>query len=441
MQKKKRVFWLLCMMIAMLALPVKARAAQDTYQLTNVTKPTGIKQGAVFSLRGTVTCTNPIQQICVAVYNASKTQIMQRYIATPNQQTFNLAQADPYIMFDRLSPGTYYYSIYSRGSVSVKLILDQKFTVTGKGQIRIVNPKPSADFSIIQGSSYAIGGTVVSSYPLSAVRTMITNSSGKTVYMHTVQSNAASYKLDNSELDMEMSFDKLPAGTYKFRVIAADNQGTVANLVYRTLTVKASTGNTNAGTTGTGNAVTNNKDYLNTDEAVAVPAGYVARTTRPQVNNPYFYSANYNIYYKYDSLAPTAKPYYGKIYVRGNCTWYACGRAMEIVARAEGNIANVQAIFGGDPVGIYQSNVAKGKFKYGKTPKIGALAIFNYGPSGDAHIAVVENVVNGVPYVSESGYTESALAPNALRTNIVFQYQSIYNWASGRSLLGYIYLI
>lgn len=447
MQKEKRVFWLLCMMIiAMLAMPLSARAAtQDAYRLSGVTKPTGLKQGAVFSVRGTVTCSNPIRQICVAIYNASKTSIVQRHIATPYTKTYNLAYSDPYILFDKLQPGTYYYSIYSRGSVSVRLIVDQKFTVTGNGQMRIVNPKPAADFSINRGGTYAIGGTVVSTYRLSAVRTAVTDSNNKYVLLHTVKPNTTSYKLENSPLDSAMQFNKLPAGTYKYRVIAADAQGTVATLVYRTLTVKGTAAVT-SGTTGNASATGSNtaasdKTYLNTTENVQTPAGYAARTSRPQITNPYFYNARYNIYYKYDSLAPTGKPYYGNMYVRGNCTWYACGRAMEIVARAGGNIANVQAIFGGDPVGIYEANVAKGKFKYGKTPKVGALAIFNYGSNGDTHIAVVEKVVNGVPYVSESGYTESKVAPNAQRTNIAFYYQSIYNWAGGRSLLGYIYLI
>ena len=171
------------------------------------------------------------------------------------------------------------------------------------------------------------------------------------------------------------------------------------------------------------------------------PSGYKARTGRPAVSNPYYYNSSYNIYYKYNSLAPTGKKYYANYYVLGNCTWYACGRAMEIVASAGGNISRVQQIFGGDPVGIYNTNASKRVFSYGTSPKIGALAIFNYGSSGDAHIAVVEDIVNGVPYVSESGYAFGTTVPAADRSNIVFKYQSIYNWAGGRQLLGYIYLI
>lgn len=438
MQKRKRVFWLLCMMILLLvAMPATAQA-KAKYKLSGVTKPTSINKGGVFSIRGTILCNKPMKEIRVTIYNATRTTCLQRYVAKPNSTSFNIAQADPYILFDKLSPGNYYYAVKVKSVGAAKTVICQKFTVTGRGQIKIVNPKPSADFSIDQGKTYSIGGTVTSTYNIAGLRAMIINSSGKSVYVKTVKPNTTSYKLDNSELDAAMLFNKLGAGTYTYRVIAVDNQGTKATLVNRKLTV-----NGNAVTPGsTGNdAVTQPSDYLNTSQTVPTPAGYAARTTRPAANNNFYYNANYNIYYKYNSLAPTGAPYYGEVYVLGNCTWYACGRAMEIVARAGGNISNVQAIFGGDPVGIYYANMAKGKFKYGKEPKVGALAIFNYGVTGDAHIAVVEKVVNGVPYVSESGYSEGATKPDEDKSNIVFKYQSIYNWAGGRNLLGYIYLI
>ncbi len=441
MRSKKRLFWLLCMLLVLLAMPVSARAAQATYKLTGVTKPTSIKKGGFFSLRGTVTCSKMIKEIRVTVYNATKTKCMQRYIAKPMSTTFNIASADAYIMFNKLEPGNYYYNIKSKAKgCASKVILSQKFTITGKGQIKIVNPKPSANFTINQGGSYSIGGTITSTYKLSGVRALIINSSKKNVYVKTVKPNTTTYKLDNSEVDAALLFDRLPAGTYKYKLIAADNQGTKVTLVYRTLTVKSTGTAVTPGSTG--NAVVQHPaDYLNANTAVTAPAGYAMRTTRPAANNNFYYNKTYNIYYKYNSLAPTGSPYYGKIYVLGNCTWYACGRAMEIVANAGGNIANVQAIFGGDPVGIYHTNVAKGKFKYGKEPKVGALAIFDYGPTGDAHIAVVESVVNGIPYVSESGYSEGTTKPNAQKSNIIFKYQSIYNWAENRNLLGYIYLI
>lgn len=441
MRKKRKWLWILCgILMLMLALPVTANAAATKYKLTGVAKPKTIKKGGFFSLKGKITCNKKMKEVRVTIYDAKGKKCYQRYIAKPKSKVFNLAQADPYIMFDRLAVGTYYLKVRCAVSGGKKFVVNQKFTVTGTGKIKIVNPKPASDITINQGGAYSIGGKITSTYKLSGVTASIINSSNKNVYVKTVKPNKTSYNVDNGPLDAAMLFNKLPAGTYKYKLTAVDNQGASATLIYRTVTVKGTATNVDPGSTGS-KPVVNPGDYLNTDAPVTRPAGFVARTTRPAANSKYYYNANYNIYYKYNSLAPTGKPYYGKVYVLGNCTWYACGRAMEIVAGTGGNVAKVQSIFGGDPVGIFNSNAAKGVFKYGTEPKIGALAIFNYGASGDAHIAVVENIVNGVPYVSESGYTETTTKPNTAKSNIIFKYQSIYNWAGGRSLRGYIYLI
>lgn len=445
MQKKRKWLWLLFgVMVLMLALPVSAKAATATkYTLSGISKPSTIKKGGYFSLKGKITCNKTMKEVRVTIYDISGKKCYQRYIAKPKSKTFNLAQADPYIEFNKLGVGIYYLKVRCTVSGGKKVVVNRKFSIVGTGTIKIVNPKPAGNVSINQGAAYAIGGTIKSTYKLASVTASITNSSNTTVYTKTVQPKKTSYSVANTALDSAMLFDKLAAGTYKYTLTAQDSQGKKVTLISRTITVKATTNgsNTTPGSTGGNGSNGNTGDYLNTSGAVTIPANFTPRTTRPSASSPYYYNGSYNIYYKYNSLAPTGKPYYGNVYVLGNCTWYACGRAMEIVANAGGNIAKVQSIFGGDPVGIYNSNAAKGVFEYGTTPKIGALAIFNYGSSGDAHIAVVENIINGVPYVSESGYTESTTQPNAAKSNIVFKYQSIYNWAGGRSLRGYIYLI
>lgn len=434
MQKKKRkMLWLLCVMAFMLAVPVTAHAAASkaSFKLSGFTKPSSIQVGSTFSLKGTITCSKTLKQVRVMILDSNKKKKLQLYTARPQQTTYNLANADPYMLFDRLKIGTYYLKIRCFCDDGEKNVVNKKFHIVGAGKIRIVNPKPSSNVSIAKGSSLNIGGTITSTYKLTSVTAAILNSNKKVVYKKSVNPKATSYTV-GSVMDNAMLFDKLAAGKYIYRLQATDSQGQTAILINRTITVTGSGQETQTNVnTGT---------YLNTTEAVVVPAGYVARTGRPAATNKYYYKKSYNIYYGYAGLAPTGTATGGG-YVLGNCTWYACGRAMEIVARAGGDIQKVKNIFGGDPVGIYKENLAKGLFKYGKTPKIGALAIFNYGASGDAHIAVVENIIDGVPYVSESGYTFGSTKPNAKKSNVVFKYQSIYNWAEGRDLLGYIYLL
>lgn len=446
MRKKRCLLWLMLTLVLMLALPVQAKAASVKYTLTGVSRPASIKLGSFFNVKGTVKCNKKLKEVRVMIYNSTGKKCLQKFSAKPNAKTYNLKAADPYIIFDQLKVGTYYYRIWCKTTTGkTKTVLSKKFTVVGTGKIKIVNPKPSADVTMNEGSAYAIGGKISSTYKLAGVTASIIDSNNKTIYNKSVTPNAKSYTVTNSVLDSALLFDELEEGSYKYKLRAVDSQGTAATLVYRTIQVNGD--NNTAVTPGsTGGIPAVGELYLNTSEKITAPKGYTARVVRPAATNKYYYNKNYNIYYAYNSLAPTGKKYYTdskkrSYYVTGNCTWYACGRALEIVALAGGDINDVKAIFGGDPVGIFNANKKKGKFEYGTTPKIGALAIFNYGSGGDAHIAVVESVINGVPYVSESGYTVSKTKPDAEKSNIVFEYQSIYNWAGNRNLLGYIYLL
>ena len=438
MKTKRRLLVMLCMFMLMITVPVSANAAY-TVKKTGITVPVSIKKGSFFNMKGTITCNMKLSKVVCTIYNSTGKTCLQRYEEKIDSYTYNLAKADPYLTFDKLPVGYYYYRICCYNSNNkYKRIVSKKFQVKSPGTIKIVNPVPSANKSIKQGRTLAIGGKITSTYKLGSVTGKLINSSNKVVFSKTVKPNTTTYSLANSPIDNALYFERLAPGVYTYRVNAVDIKGTNVVVLQKKITVEKSDTST-SNTTGS-NPYSGNSTYLNYTGTVTVPAGFTPRTSRPASTNKYYYNGTENIYYKYNSLAPTGKAYYGSQYVLGNCTWYACGRAMEIVAQAGGNTANVKAIFGGDPVQIYNTNVNKQIFSCGKTPKIGALAIFGYGASGDAHIAVVENVIGGVPYVSESGYTVSSTVPNSDKSNIIFKYQSIYNWASGRELVGYIYL-
>lgn len=441
MRTKRKILLLLCMLVLVFALPIQTQAAKaNKIRVVDATKPTTLKQGSFFSMKGTVRSNKIIKELRCTIYDSTGKKCLQRFVTYPNAKTYDLRRADPYLLFDKLPVGKYYYRVLVINKEKYqKRVISKKFEVIGNGKIKIVNPKPSGNLTMNEGKAYSLGGKISSTYTLGSVTGKIIDSeTGKTVYSKTVKPKSKTYNLKDSVIDSAMLFNKLKAGVYKYELVAVDTKGTSVRLIYRTITIKGTTmGNTSTNSTGSSG---NTGNYLHTSGTVTVPAGFVKRTTRPTADNKYYYNKNNNIYYGYNSLAPTGKLMSDKKnYVTGNCTWYACGRALEIVAKAGGDISKVKAIFGPDPVGIYNMNVAKGAFKYGSKPKIGALAIFNYGSSGESHIAVVEDIIGGVPYVSESGYTISTKKPTA--STIVFKYQSIYNWAAGRSLKGYIYLV
>lgn len=151
-----------------------------------------------------------------------------------------------------------------------------------------------------------------------------------------------------------------------------------------------------------------------------------ARTERPSGKNAWFYS-DINPYFTQVGLAPKPTPVNG-VYVTGNCTWYAWGRASEIAGEP-------LALGAYDPLGMYEDAKGSGRYRTGMTPAVGALCIgySAYNP----HVSVVERIVGDQVFVSESGYEESLTWPGYDKIN--FHYGKLESWMVG-GVYGYIYV-
>lgn len=114
------------------------------------------------------------------------------------------------------------------------------------------------------------------------------------------------------------------------------------------------------------------------------PTAYTPRLTAPARNNPYYYS-NKNIFYASGYGMP-------------NCTAYAYGRAYEILG-TKPNLCT------GNAGTWYDYNKAHNYYPYGKTPKVGAIAVWKYTNGGDGHVAVVEKIEDGVIVLSNSAWS------------------------------------
>lgn len=144
---------------------------------------------------------------------------------------------------------------------------------------------------------------------------------------------------------------------------------------------------------------------------------FVARTSAPDSNNAYYYS-NMNPYYA-SGYAPGAG-----LDAQGNCTWYAWGRAYEILGRYPSGLS-----LGNATQWWSQSN----GFAKGSTPKLGAVMCWSGG-----HIAVVEAINGNNMTISESSY-KSYSFPSGLRFQTkTMSIKAQEQWNYG--FQGYIYI-
>ena len=110
----------------------------------------------------------------------------------------------------------------------------------------------------------------------------------------------------------------------------------------------------------------------------------------------------------------------------GNCTWYAWGRAYEIL----GSRPKINTI--GNACTWYTNNKNSGNYAYGSTPKLGAIACWS---GGAGHVAVVEQInSDGTITISESSWSASNWW---FRTRRINSNGSL----SGLTFQGFIYLI
>lgn len=154
-------------------------------------------------------------------------------------------------------------------------------------------------------------------------------------------------------------------------------------------------------------------------------AAFSVRTTMPSYTSAegkaYYYSGS-NIFYN-SGYGPNQEKRSDGKYCVGNCTWYAYGRASEILGKS------LNSNFRWDADRWWDINKNGNYYPYGSTPKEGAIACY------DNHVAIVEKVSGNTVYVSESSWTLSSTKPTS-SSQLVFHYGSPW----GRSLKGYIYI-
>ena len=91
------------------------------------------------------------------------------------------------------------------------------------------------------------------------------------------------------------------------------------------------------------------------------------RDTEPRLDDKHYYS-DMNLFYKVRLSPPFSSG--GKL-IKGNCTWYAWGRAWEITGSQPND-----AGFKGNAYEWWEANKKSGKYQYGSEPRVGSIAVW-----------------------------------------------------------------
>ena len=225
----------LAVLIAVLCLTVPALAETDI-KLTDEVYPTEIIEGNTFSVYGIVTSENNIQAVTIGVYKEDGEKAFE-YTGRPGTKTYDIHNIDYLMTFSRLTAGDYIYKIVATDTVDSNVVLlEKEFKVLSKAQfetIRISGENYPTSFTA--GSTFSVRGTITSDYAISAVTCSVRSENGTLQFTKTVNPGTTSYSLVN--IDQYMTFSRLGAGTYVYKVTASDAYNTNVVLLEKTFTV------------------------------------------------------------------------------------------------------------------------------------------------------------------------------------------------------------
>ena len=232
---------------------LEAFAATSKVKLSGETCPKEVKQGSSFILKGKITSNYTIKRVEVGVVYRDKNKwTAQKYDNSVNSKSFNLSKADPYIRFGKLKTGDYMYRIYAHTSDNkVHIVLNKRFKVVKKTaaakttkkttttkkksstktttksksttSVKLSNYNKPGTYKV--GKKFKTKGTISSNKKMSRVEVgiVVAATNKWTKYKYDKRISSKSFNL--SKAASELRFDKLPGGTYRYRIYAHTPSG------------------------------------------------------------------------------------------------------------------------------------------------------------------------------------------------------------------------
>ena len=228
----------LAVVMVILCLTVPALAETDI-KLTDEVYPTQIIEGNTFSIYGVVTSPNNIMAVTIGVYGADDGAAEFEYTGRPGTKTYDIHNIDYLMTFSKLTSGDYVYKIVATDTKESNVVLlEKEFKVLSEDQfntLKLTGENYPTEFS--EGQTFSVTGTITSDYEISSVTCSVRSVNGALQFTKTVNPGTTSYSVSN--LDRYMTFSKLAAGTYVYKITASDKYNSGVVLLEKTFTVKS----------------------------------------------------------------------------------------------------------------------------------------------------------------------------------------------------------
>lgn len=212
-------------------------AAGSTAKISGYTAPSTLKQGSPFYLKGTISATAKIRRVEIGVVDANRNKwTAQKYDNKKvNSRSFNIAKADPYIKFGKLPAGVYRYRIYAHTTDGkVHIVLNHKFYVEKNGTSATpVISGQNLPGNFAAGTPFGIGGAISCGVNITRVEIGVVNADINrwTAQKYDHRVNAKTFNIAGAA--PEVRFDRLPAGTYRYRIYAHTANGAMLLLNHK----------------------------------------------------------------------------------------------------------------------------------------------------------------------------------------------------------------
>ena len=218
----------------------------STLKITGASNISSLNQGSPWTCRGTVSSNYTLREVKGTIYESDGIKVVYRSSVNPNKKSYKIqnSKIDKGLLFNKLSAGTYYYTIVASDTSGKTLTLvHNKFTVQGTKSVSTLKITGASTISSLkQGQSWTCKGTISSNYMINEVVGTIYESDGITAkYRKAVNPKSKSYTIQNRDIDKALLFNKLSAGTYHYTIVATDASGKTLTLVNNKFTVQGTT--------------------------------------------------------------------------------------------------------------------------------------------------------------------------------------------------------